>query len=234
LILLLIALFVRQRDEDEPPLPAKGTRRRKVANVIEQAEDEGLLSEEVRRVLISLLTSQGLKWLQDYLQEESSKAKAEAEEVARRATSSASERAHEVQERAAEGLHAAAGSVAGAYHSTTEAVQDRAHAIQERVVEPIKTKAASVGDTVASVRESVNEKVHDVASGLATATSKADAALEQGADLAKKGKLAAQEAKLRAEYETDAALETAQAEGEVALAQSRERGSSLLGRLRRR
>ncbi|MCZ7574115.1 MAG: DUF3618 domain-containing protein [Ardenticatenaceae bacterium] len=81
---LALGYAIRRRGTTEmPPLPPKGTRRHAIAETARVAEKEGLITPEVRAILISLLTAGGLRWLSRYL---SDRVQHASEELAERAT----------------------------------------------------------------------------------------------------------------------------------------------------
>lgn len=67
------ALFMRSREE-APPLPPRGSRRLALAKTVRTAEDEGLVGADTRKLVIALLTAEGMRWLQHYLAQRASTA----------------------------------------------------------------------------------------------------------------------------------------------------------------
>lgn len=254
--LLLATLFVRRR-EAEPPLPPKGSRRRQVAHMVESAEDEGLLSEEARRILISLLTVQGLEWLKKYLEEESkglaqgaqhaaASAKSRAGDALHEATERVSEAASEARSKAGERLGEAEERASGKAHAVSDSMSEGAQSLKESVAERLHTLAESVTESASAAKESATERLHAAQERLHGAGEEAKETVEEqtsdGANGIKERVVALQEAatvklsSLRERGEEAAhegAVHATEAAQESA-AEAEQRGSSFINRILRR
>jgi ElaB/YqjD/DUF883 family membrane-anchored ribosome-binding protein len=194
--LLIAAIFVRRREEEMPPLPPKKSRRRKVANVVQNAHDEGLIDEEARRVLISLLTAQGLKWLREYIEEESRKATADARQQGAEARLRAEASLHRAADRVSEEAQRAEARASELGHNVTDSAQS------------LKAKLAGAlqrgGDSLDSTQEQLADGAQAAQAHLAAAAAAAAAGLEELRDEAT---AQAQEIKRKAVEGKDSALQ---------------------------
>lgn len=166
--LLIAAIFIRNRDEDEPPLPPKKSQRRKVARMVRQAEDEGLIDENARKLLIGLLTTQGINWLRQQAEGEARKRADVAQDRVESARESASERAQATRESVEEKVHSAREEIADRFDATRDRVEDRTESARERVSslkESVSSKVSSTfddgGDRASEVKETLREKADD-------------------------------------------------------------------------
>jgi hypothetical protein len=190
---LAAALLVRRRP-DEPPLPPRGTHRRKLARVLETAEEEGLLTEEARRVLISLLTAQGLKWLNEYMQAEGQKLREQAlqatsdaahaaNESLAQATAQANRGLEHLERRAVDISDAVTGAVGTGHHMATNAGAQAGVVAGEA-----RDAAASTASTLEAGRDSVQRQAEQVGEELAATPTRVEDAvrplLEETSELA--------------------------------------------------
>jgi hypothetical protein len=191
---LAAALLVRRRP-NEPPLPPRGTHRRKLARVLETAEEEGLLTEEARRVLISLLTAQGLKWLNEYMQTEGQKLREQALQATSdaanaanaslaQATAQANRGLEELEKRAAD-VSAAVTDVVG----TGRGVVTDARVQADLVAGDARDAAASTAESLEAGQKSVQRQAERVGEELAATPARVEDAVrplaEETGDLAK-------------------------------------------------
>lgn len=100
---LVLGYAIRQvRAPAPPPLPPRGTRRHAIARTARVAEEEGLIHPELRAIIVSLLTVEGLRWLRHYLAERAQRTSSELAERATPVVEQARERTMTAAERAQE------------------------------------------------------------------------------------------------------------------------------------
>lgn len=246
---LIVALAIGRR-RDEPPRPPASSRRGDVAALLDRAEDEGLLNDEARKILIGLLTTQGARWLQEYLAQQGSETLAAGRERVERATADASEavadaahgareRASEARERGAERVGTITEAVPTLSNGAGSAIESAKESLVDRaadVAETLAQAASEVSGRLESAREKVGEAAPEPDAGglLATVGETLHAARDKGKKKAKRARVKAAEAEIRARHESERAAALAQKEGEAAAEQGRRglrrRMGGLLGR----
>lgn len=246
---LIVALVVGRR-RDEPPRPPADSRRGEVAALLDRAEDEGLLNDEARKVLIGLLTTQGARWLQEYLAQQGSetlsagrdrveRAADEAGDAVAAAAERARERASDVRQGGAERAADLAAAVPTPSNGAGKAVESAKESLVERaasVAETLAQAATEVSEKLESAKEKAADATPEADAGglLATVGEKLQAGRDEGKKKARRARVKAAEAEIRARYESERAAALAKKEGEAAAETGRRglrrRMGGLLGR----
>jgi hypothetical protein len=228
---LLLAFLFFRRGRNEPPRPARGSRKARLAELLDEAEEEEILSDEARRVLISLLTVQGLKWLREYMEKEVAKSASEVMDRAEQSVDTLAERIETMQEATAARAGEAAQTATTATRDFADQVAQKVAATTNALSEQARQQADAVVRAAGEGREeasSLVEQAKERARGTAQLAGERSGELADSSDDAlTKLAVETEEARLKAQE----ALGMAEAHAEAAARGSASKAGSWIHRI---